>query len=138
MIRSVLICCLALAEGACGITCPAYAQKIDGYCYAVMDKTSKATQPNFTCPSSPNCAQDCQIDFIPMPAGWQIAPCPGGWQSEVARAMYSGGPAPNSTTGQPATYICMGLWLSCLQGFSQRAALRFSNMGSQCCWNCWL
>jgi hypothetical protein len=91
---------MAACGAACGIACPAYAQKIDGYCYAVMDKTPKATQPNETaCPSYPNCTQDCQIDFIQMPIGWQMAPCA---TAEVARSMYSGGPVPNGTI--PATY----------------------------------
>jgi hypothetical protein len=100
---------VAACSASCGITCPSYSQKIGGYCYAVMDKTPKATQPNRTaCATFPNCTQDCQIDFIQMPPGWELAPRPSG---EVASAMYSGGPVPNST--QPAaTYAwgCDYLW----------------------------
>jgi hypothetical protein len=58
------------------------------YCYAVMDKTPKAMTPNRTaCPAFPNCTQDCQIDYIEMPPGWELAPCP---SNEVTAAMFSG------------------------------------------------
>jgi hypothetical protein len=58
------------------------------YCYAVMDKTPKAMTPNRTaCPAFPNCTQDCQIEYIEMPPGWELAPCP---SNEVTAAMFSG------------------------------------------------
>jgi hypothetical protein len=90
----------AACNASCGITCPAYAQQIGGYCYAVMEKTLKATKPNTTaCSSFPNCTQDCQVDYIQMPLGWELAPCP---TAEVRTGMWSGGSAPNATT--PPTY----------------------------------
>ena len=62
-----LVIYAALAHTGTGESCPSYALKHGGYCYATMDK----------CPPKSAygaCAHTCQNYYIAMPAGWTIAP----------------------------------------------------------------
>ena len=91
---------LSGCEAACGITCPDYSQRIGDHCYAVMDKMLKSTgvfNPGTSCAAFPNCTQDCQLDWLQVPPGWQVANS----SAEVALAMWSQVPfQPPSAPGQ--------------------------------------
>ena len=75
-------------EAACGITCPAFSQRIGDRCYAVMDKMMKSVGqfgPGTSCAAFPNCTQDCQLGWLELPSGWQVA----NGSAEVAASMWS-------------------------------------------------